>query len=394
MKFKLHSSIYFKAFFSFILVILFSKIALSQPDEDSVLDSRVISKIKIEHCNAKQNFGNYVKDDCYESKTILFNTDGKVSEFESDDYKLKYEYDSTGKIIRTIAEEQYINHKYDGDLLVSLECIKNTGRVFWKKIYTYNEMKNLTVTEDFDFVDNPLISWALKFVWVESLSIKYYNKYLIGLCFKDVVNYNDQQLIMETISYNTSGEISIKTNFEYDKNMQLIKKSVFKPECNNPIIYIYEYNAKKLVKKCTIFECSGDTIINEFAYNNNDSIVYEYKKRSSQKEHTVILREYDDIGQVIKIETIYVYDQMDFKGYILPNKVPNKITSIFKYSENGELVYFESTDTRNGKSGNYSYPNTYTNYYYEYDEYGNWIKWIAEYHNHNPTMICREITYR
>ena len=189
----------------------------------------------------------------------------------------------------------------------------------------------------------------------DNIEYSYYNKEG-EILWNIQTNYEKKRVRSESKSYNRDSLRSI-TKYEYDNNDQLIKNSVYNLDGELQSYWLYEYDKEGNMIKITHKNAKEDII-------------------------EMIKRQYDLNGNMTQSIT-----------YNGEGKEIDRYTNV--YNEQGLRIQYDNqyTSKRSGIKSTYSY----TNNHFEFDDRGNWIKYIRyiDYGDNmlDTTLFERTYTY-
>ena len=231
-----------------------------------------IKSITINGYSAIEKFGKQERQ-LEQSKVANYNKDGRIISSESDFYYCEYEYIyyDNGKIKKTTRngfnpddlESTDIVGKYveefdkDGNLIKEIEYDNNGIPTSINKVYQYDEKKRL----------------------IETINLKDHiwggDKYKKNI-YKTNYIYNDKGWLIEEKSY-VNGTIYVMNTHKYDKKGNCIETIKYDSEGEIDSKVVFEYSDKNS-KTCTVYDGDGN-ITSKTEYTPDEYIIY-YKNGS------------------------------------------------------------------------------------------------------------------
>ena len=234
----------------------------------------------------------------------------------------------------------------------------------------------------------------------------------LGLCEK-YVSYDDKDKIMymqkasydsnglltEVASYLDDGQLSRLYKYMCREDGECLKYEVFNEDGDLKSVLLRKFDGDKFVEYREEEYNAGDTLVNETIYKYNGDVLESCSRYMNKElQYTEKYSKYDKYG--IQESSVY-----DYNGDLYQNRY-------FEYDKNGEIVVVRLLDVdgnktydaecRRNENDLVSYQRvwdgeeeTITEYEYEYDQKGNWIKKI-EFKGtlRKPVKITeREIVY-
>jgi len=206
------------------------------------------------------------------------------------------------------------------------------------------------------------------------------NQYKNGsLSWKTKCKYEKNNII-EKNGYNSDGQISSKTELEYDQKGNIIKKTKY------PVIKIF-WKGKRIKYETTFKYNKNGNKIEENRFNSDNTLGTKVKFKYNEKGDVIEVNEYNSDGS-LRVKKRFTYTISGNIEEEIAYKPDGDLfwKNVYKYNKNNdysEYLIFNNKDILDSK----------ITYEYQYDNHNNWIKKI-EFSNEKPDVIVeREIEY-
>lgn len=303
--------------------------------------------------------------------------------------------DQNNKIIVKSEIKHYKNDSIKKEIFYD----PDTGKKFRFCTYSYDKNGNLTKsTEKYTHGDN--LSFTTRY--------RYNNKRQIIEELTKTINHRTTH--KRIFSYNENGLVN--SIIEYDTNNAIVKKQLYRYNSNNKIEELCIYNNDKDINKTYNYKYLELGQVEVCIYDPKGVKILQFTNQVDEQGRYLRKYKLNSRADGIKGFDTYIYDN---KGRLIERKhyeVNGKLISKRSYDEFGNEIRYESykdngeissiQSTKFDKNNNptqiksisialkYEYE---TNYTYEYDLYGNWIKQI-ELNGSKPVKIFeRYISY-
>ncbi|MBN2776522.1 MAG: hypothetical protein JXR36_02700 [Bacteroidales bacterium] len=379
-KFKL-----FKLTLFFLFVITNSANADFQTvglNDTLIINGTKIASLIISNFGAKESFGSFEKTNFISNQRIEYNSSGMMIRKE----------DSCTDIT------SYSNNLFeydDNNNLISEQSFNSNGICERKTKYLYNEYNQVLEENSYIKSNNNFLNWGLqkiKYLELAKELAKELNDieklYVISNVIKN--SYNIDNNMEKSITFNENGETLEYTIFEYNSLNMVIKTTHFFSFNDEPTITTYSYNRNNLLEQKDVILNTTDTVFYKYLYNDKNQLILETEL--DVKSATQITKDYNNLGQLIMQEKIKVKNSGNLFGFEIGNDYEIAKQTI-SYNSFGDISYLITHYKNHYKGKADTESNFYTEYSYEYDQFGNWISCIIKPHGYDPRIKTREITY-